>query len=285
MGKINHNFSLAARTTWKIGGPARTFYEPETLAELAEFLSKLPEKERLIWLGGGSNVLIADAGLNAVVISTKNLASTTRINDQTLRLEAGTSCASLLKYCLQFGLSGAEFLAGIPGTIGGALKMNAGAFNKQMWDLVLEVQTISRTGKITTRLPQEFTISYRHVLIPPDEWFVSATLKLAQGDTATIKEQIKKIITARHAKQPITEPSCGSVFCNPPNDSAGRLIEACGLKGKKIGGAQVSEKHANFIVNKGGAKASEVKQLIQLIQKEVKIKFSIDLVPEVQFLE
>jgi UDP-N-acetylmuramate dehydrogenase len=284
MGKIERNFPLAQCTSWKIGGFAKVFYEPQNLEDLINFLQKLPKKEPLVWLGAGSNVLIADEGINATVICTKKLTKLNLLDETSLRIEAGATCAQLISHCLKFGLTGAEFLAGIPGTIGGALTMNAGAFDQQIWDLVTSVETINRSGKITTRLLKDFVINYRHTICPLNEWFISANIQLAQGEASEIKQQIKKIITDRHTKQPVTEPSCGSVFLNPPNYSAARLIDVCGLKGKRIGDAQVSLKHANFIINKGNAKASDVQKLIKLIQHEVKTQFGIELIPEVHFL-
>jgi UDP-N-acetylmuramate dehydrogenase len=179
------------------------------------------------------------------------------------------------------GLTGAEFLAGIPGTMGGALKMNAGAFGGETWTIVDKVEMINAQAEVTIRAKQAFEIAYRSVIGLHNEWFLSAQLQLLKGDSLSSQQQIKALLEKRNASQPTNKPTCGSVFKNPPGDYAARLIEACGLKGYQVGGAIVSEKHANFIVNLGNATAVDIETLIAHIQSRVQAEYGIDLQTEV----
>jgi UDP-N-acetylmuramate dehydrogenase len=206
------------------------------------------------------------------------------VDGQKVTAEVGVYCAKLAKQAARAGLSGTAFLAGIPGTLGGALAMNAGAHNSETWSIVSDVTTIDRHGVIRVRGPEDFKISYRHVELPSEEWFVSATLNLAIGDAVAEAEEIKVLLKRRNISQPTNQPCAGSVFRNPEGDFAGRLIELCGLKGLTLGGASVSEKHANFIVNDGNATAADIEALILLVQQKVEQMQGVKLVTEVHVL-
>jgi D-alanine-D-alanine ligase len=279
---MRYNESLASYTSWRVGGVADKFYQPTDKADLIRFIQSLPENEPLFWMGLGSNLLIRDGGIRGTVINTKNrLKICERIDDETIYVEAGVPCALVAKFCAEQGLIGAEFLAGIPGTMGGALKMNAGAFGGETWKIVQTVEMLNRRGEVFTKSANEFEISYRHVNLKNDEWFLATRLKLQKGDTSESQQNIKALLAKRANSQPTNQPSCGSVFKNPEDDYAARLIEASGLKGFKIGGAQVSEKHANFIINAGGATAADIEQMIAHVQAQVAQQHGILLQTEV----
>ncbi len=279
---MRYNESLANYTSWRVGGIADKFYQPADKADLIRFVQNLPEHEPLFWMGLGSNLLIRDGGIRGTVINTKNrLKICKRIDEETIYVEAGVPCALVAKFCAEQGLVGAEFLAGIPGTMGGALKMNAGAFGGETWKIVQTVEMLNRRGNVFTKSANEFEISYRHVNLKNDEWFLATTLKLQKGDTSESQQNIKALLAKRANSQPTNQPSCGSVFKNPENDYAARLIEATGLKGFKIGGAQVSEKHANFIINAGSATADDIEKMIIYVQTQVSQKYGILLQTEV----
>ena len=281
-GQMRYNEPLANYTSWRVGGLAERFYQPADKADLIQFIQNLPENEPLFWMGLGSNLLVRDGGIRGTVINTKNrLKICERLDDETIYVEAGVPCALVAKFCAEQGLVGAEFLAGIPGTMGGALKMNAGAFGGETWQIVQNVELLNRRGDVFTKSANEFEVSYRHVNLKNDEWFLATTLKLQNGDTSESQQNIKALLAKRANSQPTNQPSCGSVFKNPEGDHAARLIEASGLKGFKIGGAQVSEKHANFIINAGGATAANIEQMIAYVQIQVAQKHGISLQTEV----
>jgi UDP-N-acetylmuramate dehydrogenase len=285
-GTTLYNEPLAAYTTWRVGGPAARLYKPLNRSDLSTFLKNLPPEEPLLWLGLGSNSLIADAGFAGTVILTQGaLKEITLVNDTTISVDAGVSCASMARFCARNDLAGGEFWAGIPGTMGGALRMNAGCHGNETWDWLVEVETMNRQGDIRKRKAQEFSVAYRQVNGIDDEWFISATFQLPKGDKATALERIKDLLAHRANTQPTSEYNCGSVFRNPPNDYAARLIESCGLKGTSIGGAMVSLKHANFIINhEGQALAADIEALILLVQTKVFEKTGTKLVREVHFI-
>jgi UDP-N-acetylmuramate dehydrogenase len=279
------NEPLARYTTWRVGGPARQLYRPADGEDLLRFLASLPEGEPLLWLGLGSNLLIRDGGFNGTVIATQGrLDGMALISATALRVEAGVSCAQVARFAARQGLCGVEFLTGIPGTFGGALAMNAGAFGGETWAQVTAVETVDRTGQLRKRLPTEFKVGYRQVERPAEEWFLAATLALEPGDVTESQGRIRELLERRNSSQPIGQPSCGSVFRNPPGDHAARLIEAAGLKGVLIGGAQVSEKHANFIINRGNATAADIEALIRRVRERVKAASGVELVTEVHIV-
>ena len=287
---LQQNVSLVKFNTWRVGGLAHQLYEPANLADLAHFLPTLATDDHPIWLGLGSNVLIRDGGIsNTVILTSPGLNTLELLDDATFRAEAGVTCAKVAKFCVKHHFSKGTFFAGIPGTVGGALAMNAGAFGGETWENVVAVETIDRDGEIRLRTPSEYQIGYRSVRGPgltdgSPEWFVAGHFKLPIGDGPASEQSIKELLKRRSETQPIGLPSCGSVFRNPPGDYAARLIEDCGLKGYEIGGAQVSPKHANFIINTGTASADDLEKLINYVREVVKDKKGVELVPEVRFL-
>jgi UDP-N-acetylmuramate dehydrogenase len=274
---------LAPFTSWRIGGPARQLYEPADLDDLARFLATLPPGEPVFWLGLGSNVLVRDGGIPGTVVVTSGLLNgLAALEWGRVRVEAGVACAKVARFAARSGLVGAEFLAGIPGTLGGALAMNAGAFGGETWALVERVETLDRAGRRRERPRADYQPGYRQVRGPSGEWFVAAVLRLEPGDPAAATARIRGLLRRRAETQPLGQPSCGSVFRNPAGDFAGRLIEACGLKGVCVGGACVSDKHANFIVNTGGATAAAVEALMRQVTETVERSHGVHLQPEVR---
>ncbi len=295
MGIVKENEPLSKYTSWKVGGVADRFFQPENLEDLAVFLRQLPAKEPIFWMGLGSNLLVRDGGIQGtVIVPTGGLNQIEQISETEIRAEAGVMSPKLARFADRAGLSGLEFLGGIPGTVGGALAMNAGAFGSETWQHVIAVETVDRLGNHRIRKPEEYEIGYRSVRqksnskneVEAEEWFVAATFQLSRLSKKPLNDAVKirDLLQKRKQAQPIGEPSCGSVFRNPPNDFAGRLIEMCGLKGFCIGGACVSEKHANFITHQGDATATEIEQLILHIQKTVEEQQGIRLIPEVKIV-
>ncbi|MGZ5620536.1 MAG: UDP-N-acetylmuramate dehydrogenase [Methylobacter sp.] len=281
-GKLLEHEKLAKYTSWRVGGPADRLYIPQDRNDLIEFIKGLPDSEPVFWMGLGSNLLVRDGGIRGTVINTKGRLKEMSLTDNgAVYVEAGVPCAHVARFCGERGLVGAEFLAGIPGTMGGALKMNAGAFGGETWAIVKSVEMLNKLGNVTQREPQEFTVSYRSVKGLENEWFLACVLTLQQGDTVESQQKIKGLLEKRGATQPTNQPSCGSVFKNPEGDYAARLIDQCGLKGYSIGGACVSEKHANFIVNTGNATAADIETLIYYVQDKVKQQQGVVLQTEV----
>lgn len=291
------NEPMSAHTSWRTGGVARQYVKAESLTALASFIAGLPASEEILWLGLGSNLLVRDGGFDGTVIVTQGVMTQLALLDETtVYVGAGVTDAKLARFCSKHQLTGAEFFAGIPGLVGGALAMNAGAFGGETWPLVVEVETLNRKGEITKRAASEFEYSYRHVAGLQDEWFVSATLKLSKQpqsekpatQPAGIKSgntvDIKRLLARRAVTQPIGVASCGSVFRNPEGAYAAQLIENCGLKGRRIGGAVISNKHANFIINDKAATAADIEALIKLIQKTVWHEHGIQLQTEVKIV-
>ena len=283
-GRLLEHEQLSKHTSWRVGGPADRMYIPFDRQDLIDFTRQLPPEEPVFWIGLGSNLLVRDGGIRGTVINTKGrLKEMKRLADGSVYVEAGVPCAHVARFCGEQGLCGAEFLAGIPGTMGGALKMNAGAFGGETWEIVESVEMLSARGEVSERSKEAFQISYRSVkgFDATKEWFISAVLRLPNGDTEASQQKIKELLDRRGKTQPTNQPSCGSVFKNPPGDHAARLIEASGLKGYAIGGASVSEKHANFIVNTGNAKAADIEALIAHVQQTVNNNYGISLQTEV----
>ena len=284
-GILRQNEPMSLHTSWHTGGAARQYFEPADLDDLSGYLSALPPGEPVLWVGLGSNLLVRDGGFQGSVLSVTRILNKLVIEPSgRVRVDAGVPCAKVAKMTARAGLSGTEFLAGIPGTMGGALAMNAGAHGRETWDVVSRVTTLNRSGEIRVRERSEFQIGYRNVELPSDEWFISAELQLLQDPDHQGEQRIRDLLEKRAATQPMGQPSCGSVFRNPPGDYAARLIESCGLKGTRRGDACISEKHANFIVNLGAATANDIEQLIQHVQETVQKKYSVVLVPEVRIV-
>lgn len=288
LGELHYNESLSAYNTWRVGGIAKCLFKPKSIPALQKFLQQLPAQEPILWLGLGSNSLISDQGFAGTVILTQGcLKGLERVAADIVRVEAGVSCAQMARFCARQGLVNAEFWAGIPGTFGGALRMNAGCYQSETWDYVIEVETIDRLGNISKRKPEEFNIQYRHIegLKDNQEWFLAGYCRLPIGDAEASLQKIKELLARRAATQPTGEYNCGSVFRNPPGDYAARLIEAAGLKGTRVGGAQISLKHANFIINEhADASASDICSLITLVKETVKDKYDINLIQEVHMI-
>lgn len=286
-GRLLENEPMSKHTSWRVGGPADRYYIPSSLDDACRFLAGLPEGEPLFWLGLGSNLLVRDGGLRGTVVATSGALKRLQLLDNNIvRAEAGVASAKAARFSVDNHLEGAEFLAGIPGTVGGALAMNAGAFGGETWNIVESVETIDRHGNIHHRPASEFEVSYRRVQTPREEWFVAAHFRLQpRSDTGTDgKSVIKSLLTKRGSTQPMQTANAGSVFKNPDNDYAARLIESCNLKGTCIGNACVSDIHANFIINTGNASASDIEQLISHIRETVKTDTGVELEPEVRIV-
>lgn len=285
-GKLKENEPMSKHTSWRVGGTADRYYEPAGLEDLAAFVAKQVETdENIVFVGLGSNLLVRDGGIRGTVVCTSGLLKQlSKTGENTIRVEAGVASAKAARFAVENGLSGAEFLAGIPGTVGGALAMNAGAFGGETWEIVEKVETLNHEGGIQERDPSEYQIAYRSVKGPAREWFVAAHFRLQQGDINEGKAQIRSLLAKRGSSQPTQMPNAGSVFKNPEGDYAARLIEQSGLKGYCIGKACVSDMHANFIVNTGGARAEDIENLIKHMQKTVEAKTGVSLKPEVRMI-
>ena len=279
------NESLARYTSWRVGGLADRVFIAENVGELQAFLQTLDTAEPLEFIGLGSNLLVRDGGVRGTVVVMHQALSELRVDSQYIYAEAGVTCGKVARFSASESKQGAEFLAGIPGTVGGALAMNAGCYGSETWNIVHQVLTINRRGQTHVRNESEFIPSYRHVEMPmPDEWFLGAWFKLEQGNTEISQQKIKQLLATRLASQPLNLPSAGSTFRNPHGDFAARLIEASGLKGCQIGGAQVSPKHANFIVNVGECTALDIELLIRHIKEVVLQKQGVALQQEVKVI-
>ena len=277
--------SLARYNSWRVGGKADRVYIPAGLQDLQAFLQGLDENEPVHFIGLGSNLLVRDGGVRGTVIVMHSALNTLEMQGDLLYADAGVTSAKVAKFSAKQGKRGAEFLAGIPGTVGGALAMNAGCHGGETWDIVNKVLTIDTHGNLHERQRDEFVATYRHIEMPAqNEWFIGAWFELPNGNAAEAELTIKNLLAKRLATQPLNLPNAGSTFRNPAGDYAARLIEACGLKGHQIGGAQVSEKHANFIVTMPGATAADVEQTIALMRNTVKEKFGIELQQEVRVI-
>lgn len=284
-GTLRHDEPMTKHTSWRVGGTADHYYQPADIEDLALFFSQLDKDEPITWVGLGSNLLVRDGGIRGTVIATSGvLNGLSKVGELTVRAEAGVACAKVARFCARQSLQGAEFLAGIPGTMGGALAMNAGAFGGETWNIVSAVETLGHDGKLQRRSPGDYTIAYRSVKGPQQEWFVAAELTLKQGDSEVSLAKIKECLNKRGDTQPIQQPNAGSVFKNPPGDYSARLIEVSGLKGYCIGGACVSDKHANFIVNTGEATAADIENLIEHVAATVKQKHGVMLEREVRII-
>ena len=276
--------SMAKHTSWGIGGCADLFYSPKSREDLVSFLSSIDPNLPITWIGKGTNILVRDGGIRGVVISTKSfLKEIEKTSEYLYKVEAGVACVELALFCQKNGIGPAAFFSGIPGSIGGALTMNAGSFGMETWDLVKEVEVINEKGDISFIKKESFDIAYRTVTFPFRLWFLSCSMFLS-SDEETTKDNLIELRNQRIKTQPLSEDTCGSVFKNPPGNFAGALIEGSGLKGFKIGSASISEQHANFIVNEGGATAGDIENLINHTRQVVKKNYDIDLHPEVRIM-
>ena len=275
---------MRKHTSWRVGGPADCLYKPASIDDLADFLRALDDEMPVYWFGLGSNLLVRDGGIRGAVISTMAMLNRlTRIEPDLVEAQAGVACTRMARSCVRWQLGPAAFFAGIPGTVGGALSMNAGAFGGETWDNVVDVDLLGRDGERRRRDKSEYRIGYRSVSGPENEWFLAARFRL-QADERTDMSALRELTAQRKATQPIGLPSCGSVFRNPPGDHAARLIETAGLKGHRIGDAVISDKHANFIINLGGAMAVDVEALIEHVMAEVEACHGVRLQTEVRIV-
>jgi UDP-N-acetylmuramate dehydrogenase len=318
-GELIRDEPMSRHTSWRAGGRADRAYRPRDLTDLCRFLRALPARESVHFVGLGSNLLVRDGGVRGTVVFTHGLLKQVELvrredGRALVYAEAGVASPKVARFAATHDLRGAEFLAGIPGTVGGALAMNAGCYGSETWDVVDIVLTVSRDGTVRRRTPFEYEIGYRHValrgaggeergtreaaeqpdvalparglrLVPADEEFFAACwFGFVPGDGAQARALITQYLRKRIATQPLEQPNAGSVFRNPPNEYAARLIESCGLKGFAIGGAMVSPKHANFIVNTGNATAADIERLIEHVQRTVLAKTGIALEREVRII-
>jgi UDP-N-acetylenolpyruvoylglucosamine reductase len=288
-GRFALDAPLAKHTSWRAGGRADAIYVPADRDDLAAFLRRLNVFEPVTVLGLGSNVLVRDGGIRGVVVLMHNPGGALAVADGLIYAEAGLASPKLARFAANHGCAGAEFLAGVPGTIGGALAMNAGCYGGETWQHVAKVELLKRDGTFVVRTPADFRIGYRSVKrrdgAAIDEIFTAAWFRFPGGDGVAARARIRELLAKRIAAQPLSLPNAGSVFRNPPGDHAARLIESCGLKGYAIGGAHVSEKHANFIVNpRGEGRAADIEALIAAVRRIVRERTGVDLEPEVRIL-
>jgi UDP-N-acetylmuramate dehydrogenase len=281
-----HDEPMSRHVSWRAGGVARHLYRPADLADLQQFLRQAPASEALLVVGLGSNLLVRDGGYRGTVVQMVGALTELRMEGDLIYAQAGVPGAKLARFAATNNLCGAEFFVGIPGTLGGMLAMNAGCYDGETWQRVERVQVLTRSGELLERTPQEYEIGYRHVALnkASEEFFVGAWLKLEKGDVEAARREIKALMEKRSASQPLQLPNAGSVFRNPPGDHAAKLIEGSGLKGRRIGGAQVSEKHANFIVNTGAATATDIESLIEEVRMVVQQKTGVALQCEVRIV-
>lgn len=283
--QVLHSEPLARYTSWRVGGPADRLVLADSVEHLQQFLQQLSPREPLTFIGLGSNLLVRDGGVRGTVVVMHQALQTLEMQGERLYADAGVTCAKLARFAASHHRAGAEFMAGIPGTVGGALAMNAGCYGGETWQWVDAVKTINRAGVVQVRARGEYQPAYRHVGHPvADEWFLGGWFAVPAGDGKASAEQIKQLLAKRLASQPLNMPSAGSTFRNPEGDFAARLIEASGLKGTTIGGAQVSEKHANFIVNLGHASAADIEALIERVKSTVLAKQGVALIQEVKVI-
>lgn len=284
-GELKRNEPMSKHTSWRVGGPAEQFFVPADRDDLIQFLLNLDPATEVTWVGLGSNLLVRDGGIRGAVIATHRcLRHIERKGENRIYVESGVPGAKVARFSAKHDLSGAEFFAGIPGTFGGALAMNAGAFGGETWDVVSRVETIDKLGAVHVRNPMEFDVGYRSVGLAGDQWFLAGEILLEPGDGEVGRQKIKQLLSRRSVTQPIQVPNAGSVFRNPDGDHAARLIESCGLKGVRRGAASVSTLHSNFIVNEGGASAADIESLIEHVQGVVSTDQGVDLMREVRII-
>lgn len=286
-GTRESGVAMAGHVSWRAGGAVARGYTPADIDDLANFLRALPAQEPVLFVGLGSNLLVRDGGWPGTAVFLHAALRELRIDDGLIYAEAGVASPKLARFAANQSCVGCEFLAGIPGTVGGALAMNAGCYGAETWPAVRRVLTVDRNGELRTRTPDDYEIGYRHVAARTagEEWFLAAWFAFPAGDGEAARQRIRELLAKRIATQPLQQPNAGSVFRNPSGDHAARLIEAAGLKGKRIGGAEVSVKHANFIVNpEGQATAEDIESLIELVQATVQTRFGVALVREVKIV-
>lgn len=280
---LRHDEPMSKHTSWRVGGNADMYFTPNGKSSLVQLMCQLPGNVPVFWFGLGSNLLVRDAGIRGMVVCTlKGLGGITRKTTNCVYVQAGVTSAKVARYCARHGLEGAEFLGGVPGSFGGAVAMNAGAYGNDTWSLVSKVECLDRDGNLKWFDKSEIEHGYRHVSLEKGHWIIGAEIILKPIKGIDLVRRIRELLKTRAASQPIQSANAGSVFTNPPNDFAARLLEEAGLKGYCIGGAQYSTKHANFIINQGQASAADIEDLIELGKTTVKAKFGVQLTPEVR---
>ncbi len=284
--ELREHEPMSRHTTFRIGGPARLMALPRDRKEAAASVRAAAELGiRPFFLGNGSNLLVADRGYEGFIVKLTGL-DQTRVVNRRLRAESGISLARLAMAAWGCGLTGLEFAHGIPGTLGGGVAMNAGAYGGEMSQVLTAVTFLDEAGQVITLPAQECALTYRHSLFTdhPERLILEAEFELAQGVPTLIKIRMDELAQKRRAKQPLDQPSAGSTFKRPEGHFAAALIEQCGLKGLSVGGAQVSEKHAGFVVNRGGATAEDVLRLMEQVRERVLRDTGVELEPEVKLL-
>ena len=290
-GELRRNESMAKYVSWHAGGIADQLYKPADIDDFAQYLRSLPGDMPVYCMGLGSNLLVRDGGVRGAVVVLHGALRELRLEEKRdefglIYAEAGVALPKLARFAAGHNLVGAEFMAGIPGTVGGALTMNAGCYGGETWQVAVRALTINRSGRLQQREREAYTLGYRHVHLDAaeEEWFAGAWFALPVGNGELSRAAIRELLQRRIESQPLSQPNAGSVFRNPENDFAARLIEACGLKGKRIGGAQVSTKHANFIVNQASASAADIENLIEYVADTVAERMGIVLHCEVRII-
>jgi UDP-N-acetylmuramate dehydrogenase len=289
-GSLSFAEPMRKHISWRTGGSADRAYVPADLEDAAQFLRGLPAHEPVYFIGLGSNLLVRDGGIRGTVVLMHASHAVLAQEGELIYAEARAASPKLARFAATRGYAGAEFLAGIPGTVGGALAMNAGCYGSETWDAVERVLMLKRSGELCERKPEDFDVAYRRVALRggelgAGEWFAAAWFRFARGDGEVARRRITQLLQERIKSQPLGLPNAGSVFRNPPGDHAARLIETCGLKGHAVGGARVSEKHANFIVNAHGrGSAADIETLIEHVRNLVLAKHGVDLIPEVRII-
>lgn len=284
-GELRVNEPMARHTSWRVGGAAEYFYSPADKADVQQLLAQVPAEMPIYWIGLGSNLLVRDGGVPGVVVkAVKGLGKITLCAPHTIDAEAGASCAKVARFSVENALAGAEFLAGVPGSFGGAMAMNAGAFGGETWEYLERAEWVNRRGECTTICAKDVEVGYRRVELPAQHWFLSGQLRLREGDAGSGKSRIRALLQKRNASQPVPSANAGSVFCNPRGEFAARLVQEAGLKGMRLGDAMISDIHANFIINRGNATAAQIEQLIYLAQERVKARTGVELQTEVRII-
>lgn len=282
--KIRKDEPMRTHTTFRVGGPADYFVTPETDGEITEVIRACREYEIPYYIvGNGSNLLVGDKGFRGVVIQIFKSMNQITVDGESLKAQAGCGLAQIANAALGAGLSGFEFAAGIPGTLGGAVVMNAGAYGGEMKDVLVSATVLTKDGEKKVLSVDELKLGYRTSIIPENEYIVlAAEIQLKAGDRAEIKARMDELREQRVSKQPLEYPSAGSTFKRPEGYFAGKLIQDAGLKGYAVGGAMVSEKHSGFVINTGGATASDIQELMARVTKIVKDQAGVTLEPEVK---
>lgn len=285
-GTLLEREPMSKHTSFRIGGPADFFVQPANEEELWNALHLArQEKVPFFIVGNGSNLLVSDEGFRGMILHTGGMLKDISVEGDVIYAQAGALLSTVAKTALEHGLAGMEFAAGIPGTLGGAVCMNAGAYGGEMKDILLDAEVLTQEGERLVFPVEELDLSYRHSVIFEKNYVVlAAHIRLSRGDTAEIKNRMNELAGARRDKQPLEYPSAGSTFKRPEGYFAGKLIQDAGLKGYTVGGAQVSEKHSGFVINRGGATAEEVRFLIRQVQQKVRSQFGVELEPEVRML-